>query len=95
MLVCFSWLTAENPFRPEEIATEMGDTSPAKKEDIEFLLTQIEDELTKGGFFRSPDQKPTILRNIRNFFFRSAPTQQDVRTLHGIVSCLTGKRSWK
>jgi tRNA/rRNA methyltransferase len=92
LLVCFSWLSAENPFYAQEIATEMGDTAPARKEDVEFLLAQLEDELTKGGFFRSPKQKPTILRNIRNFFFRSAPTQQDVRTLHGIVSCLTGKR---
>jgi tRNA/rRNA methyltransferase len=92
LLVCFSWLTAGNPFSAQEVTTEMGDTAPAKKEDVEFLLTQLEDELTKGGFFRSPEQKPTILRNIRNFFFRSAPTQQDVRTLHGIVSCLTGKR---
>lgn len=92
LLVCFSWLSAENPFSAQEIATEMGDTAPAKKEDVEFFLSQLEDELDKGGFFRSPLQKPTILRNIRNFFFRSAPTQQDVRTLHGIVSCLTGKR---
>ena len=95
LLVCFSWLSAQNPFRPEAVATEMGDTSPAKKEDIEILLTHLEDELVRGDFFRSPDQKPAILRNIRNFFFRAAPTQQDVRTLHGIVSCLTGKRSWK
>lgn len=95
LLVCFSWLSAENPFRPEEVSIEMGDTAPAKKQEIEMLLTHMEDELSEGGFFRSPDQKPTILRNIRNFFFRAAPTQQDVRTLHGILSCLTGKRSWK
>jgi tRNA/rRNA methyltransferase len=95
LLVCFSWLSAENPFRPEEIVTEMGETTLAKKQEIEMLLAHIEDELDKGGFFRSPDQKPTLLLNIRNFFFRSSPTQQDVRTLHGIVSCLTGKRSWK
>lgn len=95
LLVCFSWLSAENPFRPEAVVTEMGDTAPAQKKEIEFLLAHIEDELTKGDFFRSPDQKPTILRNIRNFFFRAAPTQQEVRTFHGITSCLTGKRSWK
>jgi len=95
LLVCFSWLSVKNPFRSEEIVTEMGDTSLARKDEIELLLEHIEDELTKGGFFRSPNQKPTILLNIRNFFFRTAPTQQDVRTLHGIVSCLTGKRSWK
>ncbi len=95
LLVCFSWLSAENPFRPEAISTEMGDTAPAKKDEIEMLLAHIEDELVKGDFFRSPNQKPTILLNIRNFFFRASPTQQDVRTLHGIVSCLTGKRTWK
>lgn len=95
LLVCFSWLTADNPFRPDDIVTEMGDTAPAKKQEIEVLLAHIEDELVKNNFFRSADQKPTLLRNIRNFFFRAAPTQQDVRTLHGIISCLTGKRSWK
>lgn len=95
LLVCFSWLSADNPFRPEEVVTDMGDTAPAKKEEIEMLLAHLEDELVKGDFFRSPKQKPTLLLNIRNFFFRSSPTQQDVRTLHGIVSCLTGKRSWK
>jgi len=95
LLVCFSWLSADNPFQPENIAVEMGETSPAQKHEIEFLLAHLEDELAKGDFFRSPDQKPTILRNIRNFFFRAAPTQQDVRTLHGIVACLTGKRSWR
>ena len=95
LLVCFSWLSAKNPFRSEEVIMEMGDTSLARKDEIELLLEHIEDELAKGNFFRSPGQKPVIRLNIRNFFFRSAPTQQDVRTLHGIVSCLTGKRSWK
>ena len=92
LLVCFSWLTVENPFRPDAVVTEMGDTAPAKKQDIELLLTHLEDELTANDFFRSPDQKPTLLRNIRNFFFRAAPTEQDVRTLRGIVKSLAGKR---
>lgn len=95
LLACFSWLSAENPFRAEDTVTEMGDTAPATKQEIDYLLAHIEDELVKGDFFRSPEQKPTILRNIRNFFFRSGPTQQEVRTFHGIISCLTGKRSWK
>lgn len=95
LLTCFSWLSAKNPFEKAPVTTEMGETAPAQKQEIEMLLAHLEDELAKGDFFRSPDQKPTILRNIRNFFFRAAPTQQDVRTLHGIISCLTGKRSWK
>jgi tRNA/rRNA methyltransferase len=95
LLVCFSWLSADNHFRSDEVIVEMGDTAPAKKDEIEMLMKHLEDELASGNFFRSPEQKPTLMRNIRNFFFRAAPTQQDVRTLHGIISCLTGKRSWK
>lgn len=93
LLVCFSWLTAENPFALAA-PPAAHDAAPAAKGEIELLLAHIEDELSKGGFFRSPAQKPTLIRNIRNFFFRAAPTLQEVRTLHGVVSCLTGKRSW-
>jgi tRNA/rRNA methyltransferase len=95
LLTCYSWLTCENPFKIAEVERTLGETEPATKGDIENLMKHLEDELEKGGFFRSPDQRPTILRNIRNFFFRSDMTQQDARTLHGILSCLTGKKSWK
>ncbi len=94
LLVCFTWLSAENPFQCEAPVAE-GEEAPATKGDIELLLTHLEEELVKGGFFRSPEQKPTILRNIRNFFFRSSPTQQEARTLRGVVKCLTAKRGGK
>lgn len=95
LLTCYSWLNCDNPFREEQITPSMGDTSPATKADIENLMVHLETELDTGGFFRSPDQRPTIMRNLRNFFFRSGLTQQDARTMHGVFSCLTGKRSWK
>lgn len=95
LLTSYAWLTADNPFRIHEVERTLGETEPAKKEEIENLMSHLEDELDKGGFFRSLQQRPTILRNIRNFFFRSDMTQQDVRTFHGILSCLTGRRSWK
>ena len=95
LLTCYAWLTSENIFQIPEVERTLGETEPANKADIENLMAHMEDELNKGGFFRSPDQKPTILRNIRNFFFRSDMTKQDVRTFHGILSCLTGKKSWK
>jgi tRNA/rRNA methyltransferase len=45
-----------------------------------------------GLFFKASDMRPTIMRNIRNMFLRGRPTDQEVRTLHGIVSALTGKK---
>ncbi len=95
LLVCYSWLSAQNPFAKGDLVTAMGDAEPAQKGDIENLLTHLEEHLAENGFFRSPDQRPTLMRNIRNFFFRSAPTQQDIRTLHGVFACLLGRRSWK
>jgi tRNA/rRNA methyltransferase len=92
LLTCFSWLNAENPFQLIVNPGEDGHTLPANKEEIEGFLVQLESGLEESGFFRSPDQRPTLMRNIRNFFFRSSPTQQDVRTLHGIVASLIGKR---
>ena len=97
LLTCFSWLNADNPFNLVENAgaAENGHTQPATKEDIEIFLNLLEQDLVETEFFRSPDQKPTLLRNIRNFFFRSAPTQQDVSTLHGIIVALSGRRRRK
>jgi tRNA/rRNA methyltransferase len=92
LLTCFSWLNAENPFQLIENSGEDGHTTVANKDEIEMFLKHLEESLTDSDFFRSPEQKPTLLLNIRNFFFRAAPTQQDVRTLHGIVKCLVGKK---
>ncbi|MBI1214291.1 MAG: RNA methyltransferase [Alphaproteobacteria bacterium] len=95
LLTCYSWLSADNPFAGEGLTPATDEAAPAGKEDIENLMNHLQDELENGGFFRSPDQKPTLMRNIRGFFFRADMTQQDVRTLHGIFACLTGKKSWK
>lgn len=92
LLTCHAWLSADNPF---DLVTPTIDENmaPATKGDIDNLMKQLEEHLDTAGFFRSPEQRPTILRNIRNYFFRSNPTAQEVRTMHGIFSSLIGKRN--
>lgn len=94
LLVSYGWLSAQNPFSTGEITASMGATEYAQKEEIENLMVQLEKALDEGNFFRSPDQKPTVMLNIRNFFFRSNATQQDIRTLHGVFANLLGRRTW-
>lgn len=90
LITCYSWLNVKNPFTLQEPHPE---SSPlAERGAVETLLRQLEGELDSGGFFRSPDQRPTLMRNIRNFFFRSGMSEQEVRTMHGIFKCLTGKK---
>jgi tRNA/rRNA methyltransferase len=45
----------------------------------------LEGELDKRGFFRPLTKKPVMSRNLRNMFHRMGLTEQDVRTLWGLV----------
>jgi tRNA/rRNA methyltransferase len=45
----------------------------------------LEGELDKRGFFRPVTKKPVMARNLRNMFHRMGLTEQDVRTLWGLV----------
>src|SRR5262249_15297559 len=52
----------------------------------------LEHELEKVEFFRPPDKRATMQINLRNIFTRMNPTQQDIRTLHGVVMSLVEGR---
>ena len=60
----------------------------AKNGMVEGFYGQLEQELEKGHFFKTPDIKPTMIRNIRNIFQRANLTDQEVHTLRGIISAL-------
>ena len=64
------------------------DTRPATKEELFGFLDHLEGELDAAGFFKTADKKPGMLRNIRNLFSRAALTEQEVRSLRGIVASL-------
>lgn len=97
LLACYSWLVADNPYQDnlQAVLNEREASPPATAGMIENFMTQLEDNLEGAGFFRSEGHRPTLMRNIRTYFFRSAPTEQEVRTLHGIIATLAGKRQRK
>jgi tRNA/rRNA methyltransferase len=65
---------------------------PAPKEQINAFFTSLERELEKVEYFRPEEKRETMLVNLRNIFARMQPTQQDVRTLHGIIMSLAEGR---
>ena len=96
LLVCYSWHIAWLEKTPAlSLPPLEGNMAPAPKAAVENLLQHFEAELDRNRFFRSPDMKPTTLRNIHNMFTRMEMTVQDVNTLHGIICSLTGNRFWK
>jgi tRNA/rRNA methyltransferase len=66
----------------------MGDDRPATKDELLGFFNHIEGELERLGFFNPPHRRPTVVRNLRTMFSRMAPTEQEVRTLRGIVATL-------
>ncbi|MBI2719316.1 MAG: RNA methyltransferase [Rhizobiales bacterium] len=65
------------------------DTRPATKEELFGFFDHLERELDAAGFFKTADKKPGMLRNIRNLYARAALTEQEVRSLRGMVASLT------
>ena len=64
-------------------------TRTATKEELIGFLEHLEAELDMSGFLQPAEKRPAMVRNIRNMFHRTELTEQDVRTLRGIVSSLT------
>jgi tRNA/rRNA methyltransferase len=67
-------------------------SAPAGKEQLFAFFAGLERELDRVEFFRPPEKRATMLVNLHNIFARMGPTQQDVQTLHGIVSAIAQGR---
>lgn len=70
-----------------------GKSFPAEAKDFNEMFARLETELEERRFFKAPEMKETMSRNIRNFLSRGAPTDQEVKTFHGVISALIGRNS--
>ena len=66
----------------------MQSSRPANKKELNKLFEHLESALDDTGFFHVREKKPIMTRNIRNLLHRAAPTEQEVRTLRGIIKSL-------
>ena len=98
LLLAYEWFKGEattlGQATPQEPAlsgphTPSGGSSPATASELEGLFKHLEGELTDCGFLRPPEKVPSMMQNIRSMFLRAALTEQEVRTLRGMVSGLT------
>jgi tRNA/rRNA methyltransferase len=90
LIVGYEWFTArENP-APEAMHT--GHSRPATREELFRFFDHFEAELLDSGFVRDPKKRPSLFRNLRNLFQRTQCTEQELRTLHGVVTAFAGAR---
>jgi tRNA/rRNA methyltransferase len=64
---------------------------PASREMLLALFEHLEGELDTVGHF-PPDKRPVMSRNLRDMILRMRPSEQDVRTLRGVVRSLVRSR---
>jgi tRNA/rRNA methyltransferase len=64
----------------------------APKEQLAAFFAGIEQELERVEFFRPAEKRETMLVNLRNIFARMQPTQQDIQTLHGVITAIAQGR---
>jgi tRNA/rRNA methyltransferase len=50
------------------------------------LFEHLESSLDKTGFFHVVEKRPIMARNLRNLLSRAALTEQEVRTLRGVIA---------
>jgi len=65
---------------------------PAPKQQFDAFFADLERELERVEFYRPAEKRDTMSINLRNIFTRMVPTQQDIRTLHGVVQSLVQGR---
>ena len=77
--------TYEEPVQP---GLRLGADRPATKEELIGLFEHLEGELDRLGFFNPPHKRLTVVQNLRTMLLRMGATEQEVRTLRGIVATL-------
>lgn len=78
----------KNSSRSVPVQLHTGRSEMASKQEMEYLYKHLEDALDVAGYFKVPEKKPRMVRNIRNVISRMEMTAQEVRTVHGVIEDL-------
>jgi tRNA/rRNA methyltransferase len=90
LVIGYEWFTAVDATPAS--ALPLGERVPATKAQLQEFFEHLEEALDRSGFLRNIAKRPSMVRNIRNLFQRAECTEQEVRSLHGMVTALAGPR---
>ena len=85
----YEWRTAADDAPPP--AFREG-APPADGAALMGLYEHLERELDTAGFFHPPEKTPSMVQNLRSALGRARFTDQEVRTLRGVVTALSRGR---
>ena len=85
-LMAWEWRMAGPPPAPPPSSER------ATAEAFEGFWQHLDGALDDAGYFREPALRPTVERNLRAVFARAGLTDQEVRTLRGVIARLAAGR---
>ncbi|MEM7506336.1 MAG: RNA methyltransferase [Pseudomonadota bacterium] len=89
LLMSYEWRRLHDATPPEETVVNSTEIAPmAASEDVGRLLDHLVGELDGAEFFFPEKKRPSMLANLENLFRRAPLTDQDVRTLWGVIRAL-------
>jgi tRNA/rRNA methyltransferase len=93
LLVGYEWFQLADETPPVEMP--VGDSRPANAFEMGGFLDHLDRELDRSGFYRTEAMRPSMQRNLHAIFQRAGLTEQEVRSLRGVVSRLVGRPDGK
>ncbi|WP_170979153.1 RNA methyltransferase [Roseomonas sp. HF4] len=90
MILAYEWWTAAEATPPRALMT--NETRVATKGELDIFLNRLVAELDATGFLDTAEKRPGMVRNLRHWFERGEVTEQELRTLHGVVTELSRGR---
>lgn len=88
LLLSYEWFQAGESGALAPVPTPEA----ATKADLAALFEHLESELDAAGFLRPPEKRPSMVRNLRVMLQGANFSEQDVRTLRGVIKALVSRR---
>lgn len=88
-ICAYEWRVAINAAPPASFASR---PPMAERAVMIGLFEHLEAELDASGFFHPPEKRPSMVRNLRVALSRAGLTDQEARTLRGVVTALSRGR---
>ncbi len=85
LIIGYEWFQAGYE-GPDAMVTYNKAQRPAVQKMLQGLFEHLEQELVNCGFLRIDEKRPSMMVNIRNLLQRAELTEQEVRTLHGVIT---------
>jgi tRNA/rRNA methyltransferase len=86
LVTAYAWLKSADTTAPMRMRTTAA--VPANHQELADLFTHLETELDAAGFLFPPEKRQSMVRNIRAMIMRAHLSDQEVRTIRGMIVAL-------